>query len=75
MNVDKPLPEFKQVISSQIKEIAYDELSEMLYIRFKANSVIYKYHPVSKQEYQGLISADSVGKYFNSNIKNKHFNN
>lgn len=59
-----------QLQSSVISAAAYQDRS--LYIRFKSNHE-YRYYNVPKNTYKYLISASSVGKYFNSNIKNRYY--
>ncbi len=56
--------------SVAIKSFDYDSENKILKIEFK-NGSIYKYLDVPKSIYQGLKDSASVGKYFNSNIKDK----
>lgn len=56
------------VSSSNIASIGYDETTSTLEIEFNHGG-IYQYFDVPIREYQGLINADSKGKYFDSNIK------
>ena len=42
-----------------------------LEIEFTSSSV-YQYFDVPEVEYRNLISAESIGKYFNQNIKDKY---
>ena len=56
------------VVSSNIKQIGYDEETKTLGIVFN-NDTLYHYSNVEKEEFEGLRDADSVGKYFHSNIK------
>lgn len=56
------------VNSSNIKEIGWDGDMKILQVNFW-NGAIYQYHPVTATGYQALKSAESVGKYFNENIK------
>ena len=56
--------------SIAIKSFDYDAQNKILKIEFK-NGSIYKYLDVPESIYQGLKDAASVGKYFNSNIKDK----
>lgn len=69
MSETTPTLIFKPVISSQIKEIAYDKNSETLYVRFKNGGKVYSYTPVSLETYDELMNADSVGKYYHANIR------
>ena len=52
--------------SSQIKSAGWDK--NYLVIEFNSGG-IYSYHPVTQIAFTNLITADSVGKYFHSNIK------
>ncbi len=56
--------------SVAIKSFDYDAANKILKVEFK-NGSIYKYLDVPESIYQGLKDAASVGKYFNSNIKDK----
>ena len=57
--------------SSIIVSVTYDLLMNNLLITFK-NSNIYEYVNVPKEEYDALIAAESIGKHFAQNIKNKY---
>lgn len=61
--------EWDPVKSSNIDAVGYskDNLDE-LYIRFK-NGVVYCYNKVPDDIYEGLMAAESKGKYFTENIK------
>lgn len=59
------------VTSSNINSIAYDEATLILEIEFH-NGAIYQYLDVPKMIYDGLMSADSHGHYFVSNIKGSY---
>lgn len=58
------------VVSSNIDSIGYNEVVEVLVIKFKSGKV-YAYRNVPKDKYEGLMNANSVGGYFNSEIKQK----
>lgn len=70
---------WEKVVSSNIAQIYYMEKHKMLYIDFikytidgqKAEAEVYVYSEVSPQEYSALKSAESVGKYFRANIRDK----
>lgn len=62
------LPDMLPVESSNVKAIGYKEKTKELYVEFIGGSV-YKYLDVEKDLHEGLISADSVGKFLNENIK------
>ena len=60
----------KKVSSTNIESVGYNEDKRILEILFRGSGV-YIYFDVSKNVYQELISANSVGTYFHQNILNK----
>lgn len=56
------------VSSSNLNSIGYDEESRILEIEFNTGSV-YQYVDVPESIYEGLMNAESHGKYFDVNIK------
>jgi hypothetical protein len=58
------------VNSSSIKSIGYD-LTNTLEIEF-SRGAIYQYKKVSAGEVCDLIFSESIGKYFDQNIKKKY---
>ena len=63
--------EWKQVESSNIDAIAYDEDNQELRVRFKSGTE-YVYTDVPAKVYQGFLDADSKGRYLNTVIKGKY---
>ncbi len=63
--------EMVNVISSNIEKIGYDENTALLVIQFKDGSA-YEYYEVPQYEYDGLIGAESHGKYAHQNIYKKY---
>ncbi|MFA6232455.1 MAG: KTSC domain-containing protein [Rhodanobacter sp.] len=59
------------VTSSDIRAIGYDEESQTLEIEFNSGSV-YDYAGVPQSEYDGLMGADSKGRYFHANVKERY---
>ena len=59
------------VTSTDIRAIGYDTDNQILEIEFNSGSV-YDYANVPQGEYDGIMSADSKGKYFHANIKNRY---
>ena len=55
------------VKSSCIASVGFDHISKILEIEFVSGS-IYQYYNVDQDIYINLISAESIGKYFNKNI-------
>ena len=60
-----------EVTSSNIKSIGYDAVAQELEVLFK-NGGLFVYHDVPPEQYERLMGADNVGKYFHSNIKNQY---
>lgn len=63
--------ERNQVSSSNIRSFGYDTDNQILEIEFNSGAV-YQYANVPNGEYEGLLNADSKGKYFHANIKNRY---
>ena len=59
------------VTSTDIRAIGYDVDSQTLEIEFNTGAV-YQYSGVPSGEHDGIMAADSKGKYFHANIKNKY---
>lgn len=60
-----------KVESSTIDELYYNLEERKLIVTFK-NGSKYQYDDVSEDVFKELISAESVGKYFTANIRNKY---
>lgn len=60
----------KDVQSSNIEKIGYNEEFKNLYIKYKSGRV-YAFENVPKELYESLDKAESKGSFMNSNIKNK----
>jgi len=56
------------VASSNISEIGYDEQSATLEVLFK-DGLIYQYFDVPKASFDSLLSAPSIGQFFNKEIR------
>jgi hypothetical protein len=57
------------VTSSSLISVGYDPQSEVLEIEFHSGG-IYQYSGVPQSVYDGMMIADSKGKYFHRNVKN-----
>ena len=62
--------EREKVISSNIAAVGYLDDSNSLEVEF-TNGSVYRYSGVPDQVYRDLLKANSIGKFFNINIKNK----
>ena len=58
------------VTSSNIASIGHE--NNVLEIEFHNEKSVYQYFLVPEQEYNELMHAQSHGKYFNQNIKDKY---
>ena len=58
------------VSSSNIRSIGYDPESMTLEVEFNTCAV-YQYQGVAQGDYDALMSAGSIGSYFNANIKTR----
>jgi hypothetical protein len=56
------------VSSSTISAIGYDPDTQILEVEF-LNGSVYEYSGVPSSEHDGLMNADSKGKYLHANIK------
>lgn len=61
--------DFKLVESSNLKEVAFDADKQELFIRFKQGNALWKYSPVSENDYKAFMSAESLGSFFHKHIK------
>jgi hypothetical protein len=60
-----------QVASSNIASAGFDPDSSKLQIEFK-DGAIYDYLSVPAQHFDGLLSANSPGRYFHLHIKDRY---
>lgn len=59
------------VESSMANAVGYDSDEEVLQVEFN-NGAIYQYEDVDDETWDGLYKTDSIGKFFNSEIKGKY---
>lgn len=62
--------QMQKVKSSNILAVGYDDASKKLRVQF--NSGTYEYDGVEKQSFEEMLKAESVGKFFQSNIRSNH---
>ncbi len=63
--------ERKNVESSDLHSVGYDEDTQTLEIEFNSGG-IYEYYNVPQNIYEGLINAPSYGKFFHRYIKGNY---
>lgn len=62
---------YVSVESSNVAKVGYIPEKEELHVIFKSDSH-YSYEKVPVEVYNNLIKAESVGKYFNENVKKNY---
>jgi len=60
------------VQSSALERLSYDEEQHILCATFRETHRTYVYEEVPQEVYDGLIFSDSLGRYFNTHIRD-HF--
>ncbi len=58
----------QRVESSAVRSVGYDKKRRILEVEV-AGGAVYQYLDVPAREYFALVSADSVGRYYNQQIK------
>lgn len=59
------------VVSSNLRSVGYDEATHTLEIEFQ-NGRVYRYIEVPREVYEGLMGADSLGRYFNEYVRDAY---
>ncbi len=59
-----------KVDSSNINSVGYDTKTRKLRIKFN-NKTVHDYIDVAPELFNDLMDADSIGKFFHANIRNK----
>lgn len=59
------------VESTAVASLGYDASASTLEVEFTSGSV-YRYFDVPEAEYRKLLAAESIGEYFNREIKPKY---
>ncbi len=55
--------------STCFSAVGYDSTSKMLYVEFRDSGSVYSYESVPQSVYDDLMSAQSMGGFYNSDIK------
>jgi len=64
--------ELVSVESSQISAVGYSEEHKTLAVEFIRNNSLYYYSDVEKKVFEEMIEAESVGKFFAANVRDKY---
>ena len=59
------------VTSSTLASVGYDEAQQLLEVEFLSGN-LYQYSGVPAGEHQALMAAETLGGYFNANIRNAY---
>jgi hypothetical protein len=59
------------VNSTNIDSVGYNADTQTLTVKFKGSGQIYEYLNVPQTLYEGLMTAESKGKYINDNIRSQ----
>lgn len=65
--------DWQDVDSSMFLAVGYDGARSVLGVQFKDSGKHYYYVGFSADEYAAFVSADSLGRYFNENIKGNYY--
>jgi hypothetical protein len=63
--------EYRYVKSSNIQGVAYDYDTRDMHVQFVSGTE-YRYEGVDPEDYDGLVSAASPGRYLHDNIKDQY---
>ena len=58
--------------STCFSQVGYDSFFDVLVVEFRDSGATYTYTDFSSDEWRSFINADSLGKYFNANIKDEY---
>ena len=70
-HIPSPTTEIEQVVSGAIESAEWNKFSRRLVIHFHQRGS-YAYYGVTRDTFESLIEAPSVGRYFNFNIKDNY---
>ena len=68
--LEQPDVEAVSVNSTMIHNVEYINSLERLRVEFQ-NGALYEYQDVPRDQFDLLVTAESTGKYFNANIKDR----
>lgn len=61
----------RAVVSSELRSVGYDADALILEIEFQ-NGRVYQYHGVPPPIFESLLTAQSKGRFFNGNIRDRY---
>jgi KTSC domain len=57
--------------SKMLSASAYEDLKQILYLRFRNSGAVYRYFEFPAADYQAFLGAESRGRYFRSRIRDR----
>ena len=66
-----PKPAMTPVESSSLAAIGFDGTVNELYVSFR-NGTVYRYFQVPSSVHRALLSAPSLGRYFNETVRDRY---
>lgn len=63
------MPYFEPSDSSAVSYVRYDRRNRRLYVTFRDSGEMYVYLDVPPSDYDGLLAAESKGRFVNERIK------
>jgi hypothetical protein len=58
--------------SRLLASVAYQADKQILFLRFRSTGDVYRYFEYPVTEYQALLNAESHGRFFLANIRNRY---
>jgi len=60
------------VDSTSLASVGYDRASAILEVQFRDSGDVYQYLDVPETTYRALLAAESLGRYFNREIRGRY---
>ena len=57
--------------SKMLSAAAYDDLKQILYLRFRNTGEVYRYFEFAAVDYQSFLRAESKGRFFRAHIRDR----
>lgn len=61
----------QDVVSSELQSVGFDEAASILQVKFQ-NGRVYRYQGVPQSVFENLLRADSKGRFFNAQIRDRY---
>jgi KTSC domain len=57
--------------SKMLASVAYDDQKQILHLRFRKSGDVYRYFEFSPADYQAFLDAESKGRFFLPQVRNR----